>query len=122
MIDHTRKEMSNGDLIAELERIAISYGQALEAGNSRLANKAHDEAEATYRQLEVRGPSATGLMIPLLAADHLWVRYVAAAYALDFDPARAKPVLVDLKKTPKALGMMAYTTLTNWEMKNPQVQ
>lgn len=116
------EELSNSDLVAALERVAISYGQALEGGNSNLTNKAHDEAEAIYRELEVRGASATSLMIPLLSADQDWIRYVAAAYALDFDPVRAKPVLLELKKAPKALGMMAYTTLKNWEMKNPQVQ
>ena len=105
----------DADLIAALECVAISYGQALEDANPKLANKAHDESERIYKELEMRGPSATSLILPLLHADHDWVRYIAAAYALNFDPVRAKEVLAELK-AGRALGAMAYTTLLNWEM------
>lgn len=60
-------------------------------------------------------------ILPLLDAENHWVRYAAAAYAIDFYPERAKPVLTELANPKMALGMMAYTTLRNWEMKKKQI-
>jgi hypothetical protein len=59
--------------------------------------------------------------LSLLSAENPWVRYATAAYAMDFVPQRALPVLKELAAAPKAPGMMAYTTLRNWEMKKKQI-
>jgi Domain of unknown function (DUF2019) len=114
--------MNDGALIVAFEQAAISYGEAHDKGNPKLANKAPDRVEAIYKQLQKRGATAMSMIIPLLDAENPWTRYGAAAYALDFSPQRAHSVLAELANAPKALGMMAYTTLRNWEMKNSQLQ
>ncbi|RKH51852.1 DUF2019 domain-containing protein [Corallococcus sp. AB049A] len=91
---------------------SIAYGQALEAADSRSANRAHDKITGAYRELRSR--DARSQLLPLLQSENETVRTNVAAHALEFAPEFGEPVLLWIAKRPGRNGLAAEYALKNW--------
>jgi hypothetical protein len=94
-------------LVASYKDAAREYGNAMEAGDYRLANKNHDILAAIYRELRTRGLGAQRALLPLLNSEDISVRAWAGIHALDFAPAEGQPVVEDIAKTCGFRGLSA---------------
>jgi hypothetical protein len=99
-------------LVQEYEQAAVAYGQALEAGDHRAANRAHDKIAGAYRELRSR--EATAHLLPLLKTENETVRSCVAAHALEFAPEQGAPVLLDFASRPGLLRTPAEYALKAW--------
>ncbi|NOK37816.1 DUF2019 domain-containing protein [Corallococcus exercitus] len=91
---------------------SIAYGQALEAADSRSANRAHDKITGAYGEL--RNRSATLHLLPLLKSENETVRTNVAVHALEFAPELGEPVLLWIAKRPGRNGIAAEYALKAW--------
>ncbi|RKI37213.1 hypothetical protein D7Y27_26245 [Corallococcus sp. AB004] len=110
----TRKfqKASIEELVRWYEESAIAYGQALDAADSRSANRASDRIAGAYRELRSRG--ATTQLLPLLQSKDEMLRSHVAAHALEFAPELGEPVLLWLAKRPGFVGIGAIYALKAW--------
>ncbi|NOK11422.1 hypothetical protein [Corallococcus exercitus] len=110
----TRKfqKASIEELVQWYEDGAIAHGQALDAADSRSANRAADKISGAYRELRSRG--ATSQLLPLLQSKDETVRSHVAAHALEFAPDLGEPVLLWLAKRPGFVGIGAHYALKAW--------
>lgn len=100
------------ELVHWYEESSIAYGQAIEAADSRSANRAADKISAAYRELRSRG--ATSQLLPLLQNENETVRTNVAAHALEFAPELGEPVLLWIAKQPGLNGLAAEYALKAW--------
>ena len=101
----------------ERYRSAVSrYGTAIEAGKSRVANKAFDEIVRLSRQFRLGGPEVQQMFLALLEDKNVWVRFDVATCALEFAPAQAVSVLREIATGPRGpVRLHAETILEQWE-------
>ncbi|RKH94928.1 DUF2019 domain-containing protein [Corallococcus sp. AB038B] len=100
------------ELVQWYEESAIAHGQALDAADSRSANRAADKIIGAYRELRSRG--ATSQLLPLLQSKNESVRSHVAAHALEFAPEFGEPVLLWIAKRPGFNGIAAFYALKSW--------
>lgn len=102
-------------LIAEYILKADAWMAALEAADSRTANKASDRVQAVYRELIQRGEDARMKLLDLLEHNNPRVRLWAASHALRFHPKEGERVLnVLLAEPPGLIKATAAATLYAW--------
>lgn len=108
-----KKPISDDQLLVDVTNAAITYGEGLEAGDDRKANKAYAVANKAFEELVARG--AEQRVLDLLEFAHPAVRLVAAAFAMRFAPERGEPVLEKIANGPKGgIRAMASTSLYFW--------
>ncbi|WP_375759400.1 hypothetical protein [Corallococcus exercitus] len=91
---------------------SVAYGRALDAADSRSANRANDKIVGAYQELRSRG--ATSQLIPLLKSEDETLRLHAAFHVLEFAPELGEPTLLWLAKRPGFVGFRAEHTLKIW--------
>ncbi|NNC19006.1 hypothetical protein HRD49_28735 [Corallococcus exiguus] len=91
---------------------SIAYEQALEAADSRSANRAQDKVTGAYREL--RNRAATSLLLPLLQSKDEIIRSFVATHALEFAPEYGEPVLLWLAARPGPNRTPAKYALKAW--------
>ncbi|RKH90679.1 DUF2019 domain-containing protein [Corallococcus sp. AB045] len=91
---------------------SIAYEQALDAADSRSANRAQDKITGAYRELRSRGE--TSQLLPLLQSENETVRTNVAVHALEFAPELGEPVLLWIAKRPGINGLAAEYALKAW--------
>ncbi|MGE6759086.1 hypothetical protein ACQKGO_13785 [Corallococcus interemptor] len=106
------QKASNEELLQWYVEGAVESGRALNAGDSRSANRAADKISAAYRELRSRG--ATDQLLPLLQSQDETIRSFAAAHALEFAPELGEPVLLWIAKRPGLNGLAAEYALKTW--------
>jgi hypothetical protein len=89
-----------------------AYEQALDAANSRAANRAHDEIAGAYRELRNRAEAPR--LLPLLKSDNEPLRASVAAHALEFAPEHGEPVLLWIAARGGRGGFRAEMALKAW--------
>ncbi|GMU05716.1 DUF2019 domain-containing protein [Corallococcus caeni] len=100
------------ELVQWYAESSIAYGRALNASDSRAANRANDKIVGAYQELRSRG--ATSQLIPLLKSDDETLRLHAAFHVLEFAPELGEPTLLWLAKRPGFVGFRAEHTLKIW--------
>ena len=110
----TKEDMfvaTNEELARRFEETAITHRELVTAEKS---NAAFDEGVAIWREVKRRGKDAIALFLPLLQSKNPAVRMNSAALVLFDAPERAEPVLEQLTKEPRSLGVSATMTLREW--------
>jgi HEAT repeat protein len=110
-----RRKSDDAKLIDDFRAAAVDYGEALEIGDHRVANKWARLGGKLKKEIVARGNPAVADLIKLLGDDEPWIRYAAAASTLDLEPERAYRVLAELQALPKAIGSAAFTAMRMWE-------
>ncbi|RKG85943.1 hypothetical protein D7W82_18015 [Corallococcus sp. CA049B] len=100
------------DLVRWYEEGSVAYGQALDAADSRSANRAQDRVTGVYRELRRR--AATSLLLPLLHSKDEIIRSFVATHALEFAPEHGEPVLLWLAARPGPNRTPALYALKAW--------
>ncbi|NRD53533.1 DUF2019 domain-containing protein [Corallococcus exiguus] len=110
----TRKfqKASIAELVQWYAEGSIAYEQALEAADSRSANRAQNKITGAYRELRIRGE--TSQLLPLLQSENETVRTNVAVHALEFAPEFGEPVLLWIAARPGWNRTPAYYALKAW--------
>lgn len=102
-------------MAAIYEKAASLHGQAMERGDSRIANRQFDIAWPARKELLRRGEEGKAVFLRLLQSPDAGVRYWSAGVALSFAPTQAEPVLEQLAATPGSVnGFSASWFLKIW--------
>jgi hypothetical protein len=110
-----KKKSDDTDLLNEFRVTALNYGEALEIGNHKAANKAARIGAKLKKEIVARGSASVENLVRMLDDGDPWIRYAAAASTLDIEPERAYGVLAELQALPKAIGAAAFTVIRMWE-------
>jgi len=107
-------------LIVDITNASISYGDSLEAGDSKKANTANSIALKAFDRLLAKGEQ--NRIFQLLEFAHPSVRLMAASIGMRIAPQRAEPVLRDLANGPNsAVCAMANSFLKFWYEQTPGI-
>lgn len=106
------QKATNEELVDEYARAAVDYERALDAADSRSANRAQDRLMGVYREL--RNRSAASVLLPLLQSEVEIVRSCVATHALEFAPEHGEPVLLWLAARPGRNRTPAQYALKAW--------
>jgi hypothetical protein len=112
MSDGEFQTCSNEELVSEYAHAAVDYDRALNAADSRSANRAQDRLVGAYRELRSR--TAATSLLPLLQSEDEVVRSFVASHALEFAPEQGEPVLLWLAARPGPNQTAAKYTLKAW--------
>ena len=103
------------EIIEQFEKAAREHGQATLAADPRTANARYKHMLKLYERLKARGMAAQRQLLSLFGSDDGYVRYWAAAQALEFDAKRAVPVLEEIfENNSGLLRFDARMTLKHW--------
>ena len=83
------------------------YEEALENGNSKLANKKHDDAGKILKKIREFGDIGDEAILQLTNHENISVRLWAAVYSLKYNVKRAEKVLKDISNSKGAIGFSA---------------
>jgi hypothetical protein len=111
----TVETSSMSELIASYEKTALEYGQAIDSGDHRTANKQNDRIRLLRKEMGRRGDDGLAAISHLMENPAAWVRLLAAGYVLRFAPQKAEPVLQQLSEGPEFFGFTAETILKQWK-------
>lgn len=101
--------------ISEYAELTKLYGDAIEAGNHKQANKAYDELMAVYQQIKAQGALTSEDFHELLSAPSMGTRLWAATHYLAISSDEAEKVLSALGEVPNSLlAVSAKITLEEW--------
>lgn len=104
-------------LVEKYAAAAAKHGEAIEAGNPRVANRNADTIAAIYRELRKRGLEAQRQLLPLLTRPEPGIRGWAGAHALEFSPPEGERILTELASVKASLvGFSAEMTLKQWRL------
>lgn len=104
------------ELVERYREAVIRYGHAIDAGKSKAANKAFDEAIRLSHHFRRGGPEMQRALMALFEDKNVWIRYESATHSLEFAPAEAVPVLREIAAGPPGpVRLLAETTLEQWE-------
>jgi hypothetical protein len=101
-------------LVRTYREAAISHRDA-QLTDPKTANRNAKLAVSIYKELRARGPEAQRALIPLVHDEDVRVRSWAAVDALEFAPGEALPVLEELDKRERVIGLSASIALKNWK-------
>ena len=110
-----KKKSDDAELLNNFRAAAVDYGEALEIGDHKSANKAARLGGKLKKEIVARGDKPVETLVKLLDDGDPWIRYAAAASTLDIEPERAYRVLTELQALPKAIGAAAFTVIRMWE-------
>ena len=111
-----KNKNSHENLILEYARLSDLYGDAIETGNHKKANKAYDELMAVYQQIKAQGALTSEDFHELLFAPSMGTRLWAATHYLAISSEEAEKVLSALGEVPNSLlAVSAKITLEEWE-------
>lgn len=106
-------------IIQEYARLSDLYGDAIETGNHKKANKAYDELMAVYQQIKAQGALTSEDFHELLFAPSMGTRLWAATHYLAISSEEAEKVLSALGEVPNSLlAVSAKTTVDEWKKGN----
>jgi hypothetical protein len=108
------------ELLNSFRETALSYGEAMEIGDHRSANKSSRHCDALKHQITGRGTEAIKLLLKLLDDEEPWIRYATAASALDIQPERAYQKLMELQQHKGAVGASAFASLRMHDSGSPK--
>ena len=110
-----KNKNSHENLILEYARLSDLYGDAIETGNHKKANKAYDELMAVYQQIKAQGALTSEDFHELLFAPSMGTRLWAATHYLAISSEEAEKVLSALGEVPNSLlAVSAKITLEEW--------
>ena len=105
--------------ISEYAELTKLYGDAIEAGNHKQANKAYDKLMEAYRQIKAQGALTSEDFHELLFAPSMGTRLWAATHYLAISSEEAEKVLSALGEVPNSLlAVSAKITLEEWKKGN----
>lgn len=107
------KSAATQELVDAYVRAAIDHAEFTNGGNAPKTNAAHHALTAARRELRARGVLRDALQ-PLWVHPELAVRFNAAVHYLEFEPARAEPIIDEMAKQKSLIGFSAEMTLTLW--------
>jgi len=111
-----KNKNSHENLILEYARLSDLYGDAIETGNHKKANKAYDELMAVYQQIKAQGALNSEAFHELLSAPSMGTRLWAATHYLAISSEEAEKVLSALGEVPNSLlAVSAKITLEEWK-------
>jgi hypothetical protein len=110
-----KKKSDDAELLNNFRAAALDYGEALEIGDHKSANKAARLGGKLKKEIVARGEKPVETLVKLLDDGDHWIRYAAAVSTLDREPERAYLVLTELQALPKAIGAAAFTVIRMWE-------
>ena len=114
----TKSDFTGADLrtlVRVYRESSVVHGEASFNGDYKTANRNARIIINIYGELRRRGREAQNSLLPLLNDEDLNVRAMAAAHALEFAPAEAEPVLIELTKLGPGLHRLnAKTCLEQW--------
>jgi hypothetical protein len=94
---------------------AKMHGAATEEGNWKKANRQYDLMATAFDQLKLHGRTEwKASFLDLLQHENEFVRCAAAARTLEFAPARAEQVLIELSQQPGVVSLDAQMILERW--------
>jgi hypothetical protein len=103
------------ELCSMFEKASLVYGQAMERGDPRVANRESGVIRVIYKEWKRRGTEGQSAAINLMRHKEPWVRLQAAGFSIHFAPQRAEPVLLDLATQQKGdCGFIAEKTIALW--------
>jgi hypothetical protein len=103
-------------LLESYRQAAIRHRTALEEGNAKAANRAHDKVVKLSHHFRHGGSDLQEAFIVLLNDENLSVRAWAATHALEFAPDEAVRVLRKIARGPRSLiRLSAEMVLAQWE-------
>ena len=106
-------------IIQEYARLSDLYGDAIETGNHKKANKAYDELMAVYQQIKAQGALNSEAFHELLSAPSMGTRLWAATYYLAISYEESEKVLTALGEVSNSLlAVSAKMTLDEWKKGN----
>ena len=106
-------------IIQEYARLSDLYGDAIETGNHKKANKAYDELMAVYQQIKAQGALISDAFHELLSAPSMGTRLWAATHYLAISYEESEKVLTALGEVSNSLlAVSAKTTLDEWKKGN----
>ena len=101
--------------ISEYAELTKLYGDAIEAGNHKQANKAYDKLKEAYRQIKKLGALSSTRFHDLLSSPSMGTRLWAATHYLAISCEEAEKVLASLGEVPNSLlAVYAKITLEEW--------
>lgn len=110
-----KNKNSHENLILEYARLSDLYGDAIETGNHKKANKAYDELMAVYQQIKAQGALTSEDFHELLFAPSMGTRLWVATHYLAISSEEAEKVLSALGEVPNSLlAVSAKITLEEW--------
>ncbi|RKH69594.1 hypothetical protein [Corallococcus aberystwythensis] len=112
MIARKFQKATSEELVEEYARAAVDYERALNAADSRTANRAQDRLTEAYREL--RNRAAASMLLPLLQSEDEIIRSFVATHALEFAPEHGEPVLLWLAGRPGPHRTPAKYALKAW--------
>lgn len=105
--------------ISEYAELTKLYGDAIEAGNHKQANKVYDKLMEAYRQIKAQGALTSEDFHELLFAPSMGTRLWAATHYLAISNDEAEKVLASLGEVPNSLlALSAKITLEEWKKGN----
>ncbi len=112
----TDKATTTQQTIQEFIEKAKQQTRLLDEGDADSANMLEKDMGNIYRGLRAAGRAEQEALLPLLEHADASVRAEAAQFVLDFEPARALPVLEALAAVPRGgtPRMNAHATLLVW--------
>lgn len=114
-----KNKNSHENLILEYARLSDLYGDAIETGNHKKANKAYDELMAVYQQIKAQGALTSDAFHELLSAPSMGTRLWAATHYLAISYEESEKVLTSLGEVSNCLlAVSAKTTLEEWKKGN----
>jgi hypothetical protein len=111
MTQRAMKTASSEELVHSFEKAAITHK---ELRSAKEANRAFDEAVAIARELKRRDKQGLELLLALFQSPTPAIRMTAAGLLLPTAPDKAEPVLQQLTKEPRNIGLSAKMTLREW--------
>ncbi|HEX2572580.1 MAG TPA: hypothetical protein VH877_23735 [Polyangia bacterium] len=107
--------MKAAEALERYRQALIRYGAALDAGKSKAANEAFDEAVRLSHLFRNGGPDLQRDFLALIEDENVWVRFDVATCALEFAPARAVPALREIAAGFGLVAFNAEKILEQWE-------
>lgn len=106
-------------IIQEYAHLSDLYGDAIETGNHKKANKAYDELMAVYQQIKAQGALTSNAFHELLSVPSMGTRLWAATHYLVISHEESEKVLTALGEVSNCLlAVSAKTTLDEWKKGN----
>jgi len=102
------------ELTGLYEKAGTAYGEALEHGTAKAANKQYDVIAALEKEFKRRGSEGQEAVLRAMSHESRWVRLLAAGFTLHFDPPKAVPVLQEITLLRGTCGFTAGKILELW--------
>jgi len=110
MTDESKADWTDNQIVQHMRDCAIQYSKC--GFNVVKANRIMDkELRRSYELLKQKGDAALRKLLPLLHDENPTVRWVAAGFAYDVEPAACRRVLEQVMQERGVNGIMAFVTL-----------